>query len=85
MHANFITDPTARLTAIESGLAARPDADTRGSLLIKRAFALDQLGETDRAIDILKPLTERIVDSVSTHASAYVALAVIRGKHHPVS
>lgn len=85
IHVNFIKDPAVRLAAIESGLAARPDADTRGSLFVKKAMALEQLGETARAIEILKPLTEHIGDSISTHAKAYVMLAVIRGKHGNVS
>jgi hypothetical protein len=79
-HAKFIEDPAARLAAIESGLAARPDADTRGSLLVNKALAFYKFGDTDRAIEILKPLIEGIGDSLSTHAKAYVSLAMIRAK-----
>ncbi len=80
MHVNFVTDPVACLAAIESGLAARPDPDTRGFLLIRKASVLERLGQTDRALEILESLTARIDDSVSTYAGAYVALAVMRGR-----
>jgi tetratricopeptide (TPR) repeat protein len=79
-YVNFIDDPSARLAAIENGLAARPDADTRGSLMVNKALTLWTLGQTDQALDILRPLTARIGDSLSAHAKAYLALAVI-GRH----
>jgi tetratricopeptide (TPR) repeat protein len=79
-YVNFIDDPSAQLAAIENGLAARPDADTRGSLIVRKALALWKLGQTDRALDILRPLTASVGDSLSAHAKAYLALAVI-GRH----
>lgn len=85
LHANFVTEPVARLAAIESGLAARPDPDTRGSLLIHKAWALERLGQTDRALEILTSLTARIGDSVSTYANAHIALAFMRGQHTDAS
>jgi len=81
LHANFVTDQVARLAAIENGLAARPDPDTRGSLLIGKALAFQKLGQTDRALEILESLTARVGDSVSTYAGAFVALAVTREQH----
>jgi hypothetical protein len=79
-YVNFIHDPSARLAAIENGLAARPDADTRGSLMVKKALTLWKLGQTDQALDILGPLTSAIGESLSAHAKAYLALAAI-GRH----
>jgi len=84
VHASFIEDMAERVKAIERGLAARPDADTRGSLLVNLAFALVQLGETARASEILKSLTERVGDSISTYGNAYVALVIIRREHPDV-
>jgi hypothetical protein len=76
--ANCIEDLPARLRAIERGLAAPADPDTRGSLLVKKALALHGLGQTAGALEILTPLTATVGDSLSTHANAYIALAVIR-------
>ena len=80
-HANYVKDPAARLEAIERGLAARPDPDTRGCLSVNKALVLAQLGNVDEAIDILKPLTASIGDSISAYSAAHVALAMIRGRH----
>jgi len=82
MHANFVTDPVACLAAIENGLAARPDSDTRGTLLVRKASVLERLGQTERALDILEPLTDPLGDSISTYANAYVALSLVRGRRH---
>jgi tetratricopeptide (TPR) repeat protein len=81
-HANFIKDPTARLEAIDRGLAARPDPDTRGFLSVNKALVLADLGKVDAAIGIVKPLTDSIGDSISAHAAACTALAMIRARHH---
>jgi tetratricopeptide (TPR) repeat protein len=81
MHANLLTDPAACLTAIENGLAARPDSDTRGTLLVRKAWMLERLGQTDRALDILEALTDPLGDSISTYGNAYIALSLIRGRH----
>jgi len=80
-HANFVNDSAPRLEAIDHGLAARPDPDTRGFLLVNKALVLANLGKVDPAVEILKPLTESIGDSISAHAAAYVALAMIRERY----
>jgi tetratricopeptide (TPR) repeat protein len=80
VHAGFLEDASERLAAIEHGLAARPDPDTRGSLLVGQALALHRLGETDRALMILEPLTTSISDSLSTQAKAYLARAFIQSQ-----
>ncbi|UWZ83994.1 tetratricopeptide repeat protein [Occallatibacter riparius] len=43
-------DDGERLAALESGLAADPDAETEGMLLINRALLFDRQGDHDRAI-----------------------------------
>jgi tetratricopeptide (TPR) repeat protein len=78
-YANFINDPAARLLAIERGLATPCDSDTRGSLLVRKALTLWEDGQTSRALDILQPLTATVGESLSTHATAYIALTAIRG------
>jgi tetratricopeptide (TPR) repeat protein len=80
VHAGFLEDASERLAAIERGLAARPDADTRGSLLVDRALTLHRLGETERALMILEPLTTSVTDSLSTQAKAYFARAFIQSQ-----
>ncbi len=78
LHARLSEDPPAKLAAIACGLEARPDPDTRGSLLIQKALALDAQGERERALDILEPLTASVGHSLASHAKAYIATAVIR-------
>jgi tetratricopeptide (TPR) repeat protein len=75
--ANGIQDPSAKLTAIERGLAARPDPDTRGSLLILKASSLHALGQTTSALELLESLREA-PDSLSTQATATITAAAVR-------
>lgn len=79
LHANFINEPTAKLIAIERGLGARPDRDTRGSLLARKALTLDSIGQTDSALELLQALIDAR-DSLSTQAKAVVFAALIRSK-----
>ena len=46
-------DPAETLAAIEKGLAAKPDRETQGILLINKALALNEQGEADTAKSIL--------------------------------
>jgi tetratricopeptide (TPR) repeat protein len=78
LHARLSDDPSAKLAAIECGLQARPDPDTRGSLLVQKALALHAQGERERALEILQPLTASIGDSLTSHAKAYIATAIIQ-------
>jgi tetratricopeptide (TPR) repeat protein len=77
-HVRFLEDPSDKLAAIERGLLGRPDADTRGSLLVHKAWALHALGERIAALDVLAPLTSTIGDSTYTHVTALVAASVIQ-------
>jgi len=78
LHASFLEDPSDKLAAIERGLLARPDPDTRGSLLVQKALALHASGERQAALEILNPLTSGVGDSHTTHVQACIAAAVIR-------
>jgi tetratricopeptide (TPR) repeat protein len=77
LHSSFIDDAAATLTAINRGLAARPDPDTRGSLLLRRALTLHGLGQVGTALELLGVLSET-PDSLATRANAVVAAAWIR-------
>ena len=57
----FLTDTdTERLEAIENGLAANPDPETKGVLLTNKALALDRRGDHDLAVRLVQEL---LVDS----------------------
>jgi tetratricopeptide (TPR) repeat protein len=71
--ANCVTDPVTRLEFIERGLAARPDRQTRGLLLINKAQALSSTGDTDGAVDVLRPLADST--SLNTRVWAEIVLA----------
>jgi tetratricopeptide (TPR) repeat protein len=77
-HARFLENPSDRLAAIEHGLLARPDPDTRGSLLVEKALALHASGERELALDILDQLTGAVGNSAMTQVRAVLAAAVIR-------
>lgn len=77
-HARFLENPSDKLAAIERGLLARPDPDTRGSLLVQKALALHASGKRELALEILDALTGAAVDSPPTHVQACIAAAVIR-------
>jgi tetratricopeptide (TPR) repeat protein len=77
-HANFVTDPAELLAAVEQGLGACPDPYTLGMLLVRKAFALNGLKRTEEAVEILQRLIASPGELLSTHAVAYLALAMIR-------
>jgi hypothetical protein len=81
LRARLSDDPPAKLAAIECGLKARPDPDTRGRLLVHKALALHAQGEPERALEILQPLTASVGDSLSSHAMAYTVTAVIQSQN----
>lgn len=55
-YAGHLKDKKERLAALEKGLASDPDIETKGVLLVNKAFAMSQLGEKDAAIKILGQL-----------------------------
>jgi tetratricopeptide (TPR) repeat protein len=59
-----------KLTAIEKGLAANPDGETRGILLINKALIRDRSGDHAGAVRLLGELA---LDSDSTYATEHLA------------
>ncbi|MEK6337295.1 MAG: hypothetical protein AABM67_20425 [Acidobacteriota bacterium] len=58
------------LAAIEQGLAANPDGETKGILVINKALVLDRNGDHDGAIRLLGELA---LDPASTYATEHLA------------
>lgn len=54
--AGLLVDAEERLTAVEKGLACAPDVQTRGMLLLNKAFVLRDQGNRQGAIEILGTL-----------------------------
>jgi tetratricopeptide (TPR) repeat protein len=72
--AALLDDPGDRLRAIERGLQAEPDPETRGMLLLNKALVLNQRGEQGAAIAILGDLA---LDPASTLATETLAKATL--------
>jgi tetratricopeptide (TPR) repeat protein len=71
----LLTDDDAeRLQWIEKGLAANPDAETKGILLINKALLLNKRGEKDAAVKLLGQLA---LDPQSTFATEHLAKATL--------
>jgi len=69
-----------KLAFIEKGLAANPDGETKGILLVNKALIMARSGEKETAIRLLGELA---LDPTSTYAAehlAKVSLADIAGK-----
>jgi tetratricopeptide (TPR) repeat protein len=78
--ANLADDDAERLSAIEKGLAASPDAETRGILQINKALILDRKGDHEGAISLLGELALDLASTSATEHMAKVTLAHI-AKH----
>jgi len=72
--AALLDDPDDRLRAIERGLAAGPDPETRGMLLLNKALVVNQRGDRAAAIAILGDLA---LDPASTFATEILAKATL--------
>jgi tetratricopeptide (TPR) repeat protein len=72
--AALLDDPGDRLRAIERGLRAGPDPETRGMLLLNKALVLNQGGERAAAIAVLGDLA---LDPASTLAAETLAKATL--------
>jgi thioredoxin-like negative regulator of GroEL len=59
-----------KLAAIEKGLAANPDGETKGILLINKALIMDRRGDNEGAVRLLGELA---LDPASTHATEHLA------------
>jgi len=66
-----------RLAAIEKGLAAHPDPDTRGMLEINKALALNLLGNRNSALQLLGELALSSESTLGTEHSAKAALSIL--------
>jgi Flp pilus assembly protein TadD len=65
-------DEKEKLALIDKGLAAQPDAETRGILQINKALQLGQTGEAGRA-SAIRTLGELALDAQSTYGTAEMA------------
>jgi tetratricopeptide (TPR) repeat protein len=63
-----------KLDAIEKGLAANPDGETRGILLINKALIIDRSGDHDSAVRLLGELA---LDPASTYATEHLAKVML--------
>jgi len=72
-----LDDDQARQNALEQGLAADPDPETRGTLLINRAITLFNQGARDEAIAILGSLALDPASSMGSAEQAKAALALL--------
>jgi hypothetical protein len=73
----LLDDDNERLAAIEKGLGAQPDAETKGILQINKALVLNSKGDHNSAARLLGELA---LDSNSTFGiehSAKAALAIL--------
>jgi hypothetical protein len=78
--AKTVNTDSEKLAAIEEGLEARPDPDTKGMLLINKALVLDRAGDHSGAIRLLGELA---LDPKSTYGTEHLAkasLAMVAGK-----
>lgn len=71
---NLLETPDACLEAVTRGLAAEPDGDTKGMLLIRHAGILHARGQSDEAVRILGELA---LDPAATLATENLAKYVL--------
>ncbi len=72
--ANLAEDNSKRLTAIERGLAADPDPETKGMLSLNKALTLMGSGDSEGGVEILRAL---VTDQESTLATEALAKAML--------
>jgi tetratricopeptide (TPR) repeat protein len=70
-------DPAAGLAAIERGLAANPDAETRGILLINKALTLHAHTQPEDRAAAIQLLAQLALDPQSTLATEHLAKATL--------
>jgi tetratricopeptide (TPR) repeat protein len=75
--ATLLDDAGDRLRAIERGLEAEPDPETRGMLLLNKALVLYQRGEHGAAVAVLGDLALDPASTLATEALAKATLAQI--------
>jgi hypothetical protein len=65
-----LQDDGEKVAAIDQGLAANPDPDTKGTLTINRALILDRRGDREEAVWLLGELA---LDPASTFGTEHLA------------
>ena len=70
-------DNNERLAMIDKGLAAHPDAETKGLLQINKALILNLMGDRDAAIRLLGEFALDPNSTFGTEHSAKSALAIL--------
>ena len=76
----LVEDETERLAIIEKGLAAHPDAETKGILQINKALVLNSKGDRDGAVRLLAELALDPNSTLGIEHSAKAALALLLRK-----
>jgi tetratricopeptide (TPR) repeat protein len=75
--ASLCHDDDERFAAIERGLAANPDAETKGMLEINKALVLNLKGDRDAAVRMLGELALDPKSTFGTEHSAKAALSIL--------
>jgi tetratricopeptide (TPR) repeat protein len=78
--ADVALDDSERLAAIEKGLEANPDAETKGMLLIKKAIVVERQGNRGAAIEILGALALDPQSTLETEHQAKSNLGIVARK-----
>jgi tetratricopeptide (TPR) repeat protein len=73
--AGLLEDDGAKLNAIDKGLSCKPEADTRGTLLINKALTIRRQGNSDEAVSILRQLPLDPQSTLGTELKAKFTLA----------
>jgi tetratricopeptide (TPR) repeat protein len=76
----LLTDPVERLRALDRGLAAEGDAETRGMLILNKAGLLAARGEEEEAIGLLRGLASDPEATLATATLAKESLASLNGR-----
>jgi len=77
LFAGLCPEDGERLTAIENGLAAQPDAETKGMLEINMALVLNLNGDKAAAVRLLGELALNPNSTFGTEHSAKAALSIL--------
>jgi tetratricopeptide (TPR) repeat protein len=75
--ASITEDDAERLAFIEKGLAAQPDAETKGLLQINKALVVNLTGNHDAAVRLLGELALDPSSTLATEFSAKAALSLL--------
>lgn len=76
-YATMFREPSKRISIIDRGLAATPDTETKGTLLINKALALNIQGETESAVNILTKLVNDPNTTLANEKLAQYSLKTI--------